>query len=178
MFKKYDLEGAPTVLAVYQPMILQYEFITHCEKIAQPTYPNPIKTSTLFHYFGPIASSTRPAAWEDGTLSFKTPCNSSAVKSHTPKYFSSAATTTSILCDLRFIPAVQLTAMATNTKSSDAFLSLDTSDLQHHGSPYSLQTQLFTQMLHIPWSHVLLHTSHIQESPSYTLLPHDHKLDI
>lgn len=38
------------------------------------------------------------------TLSFNTPCNSSPVKSRTPKYVSAAATTTaSISCDLRSI---------------------------------------------------------------------------
>ena len=45
--------------------------------------------------------------------------HSSDVKPHTPKYLSAAATTTTIFCDLRSIPAVQLITIAINVLSGD-----------------------------------------------------------
>lgn len=70
---------------------LPYQLIRHPSK--------PHHYSTSLPYLIP-----HQAGSPHGTLSFNTPCNSSPVKSRTPKYVSAAATTTaSISCDLRSI---------------------------------------------------------------------------
>lgn len=52
-----------------------------------------LKPITQFHYFDPICSYIMQTACEDRTPPLNTPCNSTEVKSHIPKYFSAAMNT-------------------------------------------------------------------------------------